>query len=256
MLLLVLLLVVESLNSADSYTSDINVDNGFYHDYLPSENTSHNVNAISKNIWIAVVNKSEALLWDHIQKEIRINPTWTVHVCDNADKDKFMNDIFVGTSLLWAYNNINPFNGGAAKADIWRYAVLYINGGVYIDADSYLSRSVDTFVKNDDTMIVTFEQNHYDGDWCYSPNSEFSTYRTSRRFPGIDDIALFHNRNLLNWCIISSPGHQFLKQTLINFVKLMRIEYLGLSALKMAKYDKFSKHVYWYVVLYAEEFLS
>jgi len=233
------------LNPAYSFTSDTSLDNGFYHDFLPSAEVDMKYDhKISKNIWIAVVNKSEALSWDHIQKEIRINPTWNVHVCDNEDKDKFMNKTFAGTSLLWAYNNINPFNGGAAKADIWRYAVLYTYGGVYIDADSFLSRSIDTFVKSDDSLIVTFEQNTYDGDWCYSPNSEFSTYRSSRRFPGLENIALFHNRNLLNWCIISSPGHQFLKQTLINFVKLIRIEYLGLSALKMAKYDKFSKHVY------------
>jgi len=45
-----------------------------------------------------------------------------------------MNTVFAGTSLLWAYHIINN-RAGAAKADIWRYAVLWAYGGAYIDDD-------------------------------------------------------------------------------------------------------------------------
>jgi len=53
---------------------------------------------------------------------------------DNEEKDEFMKTAFAGTSLLWAYNIINS-RAGAAKADIWRYAVLWAYGGAYIDDD-------------------------------------------------------------------------------------------------------------------------
>ena len=66
--------------------------------------------------------------WPHIDTEFKINPNWTVHLVDNASKDKFMEENFPGTSLLWAYKNINPIYGGAAKTDIWRYAALYLQG--------------------------------------------------------------------------------------------------------------------------------
>ena len=46
-----------------------------------------------------------------------------------------MQETFPNTSLLWAYHQIHPMCG-AAKADIWRYAVLFVFGGVYIDDDS------------------------------------------------------------------------------------------------------------------------
>lgn len=199
---------------------------------------------ITRNLWIAVVNASEVAQWEHIKEEQRLNPDWTVHLCDNHMKDQFMSDNFAGTSLLWAYNNINQKVGGAAKADIWRYAVLFLKGGVYIDADAALTKPLEPIIGTDDEMVITYELNHYDGDWCYSPNSKLSTILTNRHHPTSVNMDLFRGRNILNWCIMSAPGHLFLKRALENFVHLMRLEYIGLSALKMAKFDKFSKHVY------------
>lgn len=199
---------------------------------------------IPKILWIAVVNKTEVAAWEHIVREQTLNPGWQVNLWDNADKDAFMAKHFAGTSLLWAYDNINPVVGGAAKADIWRYAALYIHGGVYIDSDSALTKPIDDMIRDDDEFVTTFERNHFDGDWCYSPNSRHSTIYNMKKHPLTATMDLFHGNNILNWCIISTPYHIFLRRTLENFVKLMRLEYLGLSELKMAKYDNFSKHVY------------
>jgi hypothetical protein len=55
---------------------------------------------------------------------------------------------------------------------------------------------------------------------------------------------MFRGRMILNWCIMAAPRHQFLKNALDNFVELVELEYLGISALKMQKHDKYSKHVY------------
>ena len=35
------------------------------------------------------------------------------------------------------------FKQGAHKADLWRYCVLYIHGGVYMDIETVLMRSID-----------------------------------------------------------------------------------------------------------------
>ena len=76
---------------------------------------------IPHHLWIAVKdNASSYYTWPNIASEIRLNPTWSIHVCDNVDKDSFMSEFFNGTSLLWAYNKLNPLIAGAAKADIWR----------------------------------------------------------------------------------------------------------------------------------------
>ena len=122
--------------------------------------------------------------------------------------------------------------------------VIINPGGVYIDADSFLSQPLEKVVQPDDEMIVTFETNNYEGDWCYSPNSKLSTIMTVRQHPISTSLNLFHGRNILNWCIMSCPYHMFLRKALENFVHLTKLEYIGLGALKVQKWDQFSKHVY------------
>jgi hypothetical protein len=199
---------------------------------------------IPRRIWIAAVNSSEVREWAHVQNEINLHPGWEVSICDNAAKDKFMRDTFPGTSLLWAYENINKIAGGAAKADIWRYATLYVHGGVYIDADAALTKNLDAFIQPEDEALIGYETHIYNGDWCYSPNCKLAPLLTNKRHPTFSKTPIFLDRNIVQWCIMIAPNHIFLRKTLENFVYLMRMEFIGLSALKVARFDKFSKHVY------------
>lgn len=200
---------------------------------------------IPHNLWIAVKdNPSSYLEWPNIKNEIEINPSWSVHICDNIAKDSFMETFFPNTSLLKSYRNINPVIAGAAKADIWRYAMLFVFGGVYIDSDSQLRTSLNDVINPADEMILAFENNHFDGDWCYSPNSEFATRNVIRKNPQVEKMGIFKGRILTNWCIMSAPGHIFLSSALETFVKLSRAEFLRLSNLKISLWDPFSKYVY------------
>lgn len=56
------------------------------------------------------------------------NSEWEVNFCGNYEKDQFMAETFPNTSLLWAYDILNPLLG-TAKAELWRLAVLYVYGG-------------------------------------------------------------------------------------------------------------------------------
>ena len=96
---------------------------------------------IPRYIWIAVVDRNEDLLY-HIIKLLERNPTWTANICDNECKDYFFSETLKGTSIAWAYNMINPVLG-AAKADVWRYCVLYIFGGLYLDNDAQIRTPFD-----------------------------------------------------------------------------------------------------------------
>lgn len=96
---------------------------------------------IPRRLWIAVKDRADELP-GHLKTFFTLNKNWNITVCDNACKDKFMNKVFAGTSILWAYNAINPLVG-AAKADIWRYSVLFTYGGVYLDDDSDIRKPLD-----------------------------------------------------------------------------------------------------------------
>ena len=200
---------------------------------------------IPHHLWIAVKDNSSSYLeWENIKRETALNPTWSVHICDNDAKDSFIETFFPNTSLLWSYNNINPVIAGASKADIWRYAMLYVFGGVYIDSDSELRKPLSGVIKPADQMILACENNYFDGDWCYSPNSEFATMNVIKKNPKVEKMGIFKGRVITNWCMMSAPDHVLLSSALETFVKLSKLEYLRLSGLKISMWDPFSKYVY------------
>jgi mannosyltransferase OCH1-like enzyme len=59
----------------------------------------------------------------------RDNPEFKHHLFDDNDCREFIRDKFP-PEVLHAYNSLYP---GAYKADLWRYCVLYIHGGIYLD---------------------------------------------------------------------------------------------------------------------------
>lgn len=61
------------------------------------------------------------------------NPEFQHYLYDDDDCAKFIKDHF-DEDVYYAYNKLIP---GAFKADLWRYCVLYINGGVYLDIKYY-----------------------------------------------------------------------------------------------------------------------
>jgi mannosyltransferase OCH1-like enzyme len=92
------------------------------------------VHHIPRTLWIAVKDRNDPLP-PHLKELFDRNPTWTVRICDNVCKDEFMANEFFNTSVSAVYHIINPLVG-AARADVWRYAVLFTYGGVYLDDDS------------------------------------------------------------------------------------------------------------------------
>jgi mannosyltransferase OCH1-like enzyme len=57
------------------------------------------------------------------------NPRFRHHLYDDNDCREFIKTHFK-PDVLWAYDSLIP---GAYKADLWRYCVLFIYGGIYLD---------------------------------------------------------------------------------------------------------------------------
>lgn len=82
-----------------------------------------------------------------------------------------------------AYDRLNI---GAAKADFFRYAVLYKNGGIYLDVDAYVLGQLDDIIKPEDVAVISKE-----------------------KFPNI----------FVQWALIFEAKHPFLKRTLEIIIK-------------------------------------
>ena len=86
----------------------------------------------------------------------RRNPDFSFTFFSDNQMDEYMRACFRGHPILDVFREIRV---PAAKADIWRYCILYREGGVYCDIDSGLSIPIHELLKGDPSEIVSFEKN-------------------------------------------------------------------------------------------------
>jgi len=78
-------------------------------------------------------------------------------------------DYFIKTNFdQETYDAYSKLQIGAAKADFFRYAVLYIYGGIYLDLDSDIISKLDRYIKTEDVAVITREKRHqeYFAQWA------------------------------------------------------------------------------------------
>jgi len=97
------------------------------------------------------------------EKMMSINKNYKYCFYDDTDIINFINDNY-GDTIIKAFNSLNV---GAAKADLWRYLILYKNGGIYLDLDSELHNDLDNLIKDSDEAIISREGNKdVFTQWC------------------------------------------------------------------------------------------
>lgn len=69
------------------------------------------------------------LMRKNYNKLVKTNPRITFHLYDENDCREFIKNNF-NNSILNAYDSLIPCS---YKSDLWRYCVLYVNGGIYLD---------------------------------------------------------------------------------------------------------------------------
>ena len=79
------------------------------------------------------------------------NPEYKYHLYDNNDMEKFVK--FYYPKYWKTYKMIAP-EYFVAKADYFRYMIIYHYGGVYFDLKSGSKVPLRDFIKSDDEMIV------------------------------------------------------------------------------------------------------
>ena len=90
-------------------------------------------------------NKVAPGMYDAVHTWIDKNPDWEYHFFDKDDRRNFIKDNFP-KKVLAAYDNLIP---GSYETDLWRYCVLYIHGGVYVDSKLVLCNKLDKLLEVD-----------------------------------------------------------------------------------------------------------
>ena len=90
-------------------------------------------------------------MYNSIQSWKDLNIEYEHYYFDNKKSVEFINKYF-DKSVLTAYLKLVP---GAFKADLWRCCVLYINGGVYVDADTICLLPLKDYILPNDEFVVS-----------------------------------------------------------------------------------------------------
>lgn len=80
------------------------------------------------------------------------NPEFSYYFYDDEAQRALIENNF-DSSVVAAYDRLDV---GAFKADLWRYCVLYVYGGVYADIDTVCLRPLDQLIAATDKFIAPF----------------------------------------------------------------------------------------------------
>lgn len=117
----------------------------------------------------------------YIKRMLKKNPEYQYNFYDDNRIQSFLKEEYP-PQYLKSYNRLTI---GAAKADFFRYAILYKKGGIYLDIDSGLIKPLRNFIFDDDVALVT------------------------------DEIPYTY---YVQWGLAYEAGHPFLKKTLDNMM--------------------------------------
>lgn len=132
-------------------------------------------------------------LINNIARLKSINPDYRHHFYTEEDRLNFIKHHYE-EKYLKIYNLINPAYG-AAKADFFRYLVIYKLGGVYLDIKSTITTPLEKIIKSDDKIILSnWQKKNNNSNWEHI------------------DFGIKHEWQM--FYIISEPGHPYLKNVI------------------------------------------
>jgi hypothetical protein len=130
---------------------------------------------------------------DNVDKLRSLNPGWEYKLYDDDHMAQFISSRY-GSRVLGYYSRINK-RYGASRADVFRYLLIYQEGGVYLDIKSSLQKPLDEVIRVDDVYLLSRWRNAIGERYA-----GWGMHNALRRHGG---------QELQQWHIIAAPGHPF-----------------------------------------------
>lgn len=151
---------------------------------------------IPKKIFQLIADKNK--ISPEFQKNINyiknLNPDWEYHLYDDNEMVSYIKENY-GEEMLRYYNKINP-KYGAAKADLFRYLLMYLEGGVYLDIKSASTIPLSEIILPDDEYLLSY--------WDLPIQSKLTGNKMGE---------------YQQWHIICRPRHPFLYEVIQQVIK-------------------------------------
>ena len=132
-----------------------------------------------------------------------LNPGWQYKFYDDAAVASYILQNY-GEKIYNYYLRINP-KYGAARADLFRYLLMYKEGGVYLDIKSTVKKPLDEIIRQEDCYLLS--------SWC---NMKGQAYEGFGMHKELKDIATGEYQQ---WHIIAATGAPFLREVIHSVLK-------------------------------------
>ena len=134
------------------------------------------------------------------------NPDWDYRFYDDRDLRDYVLRHY-GPDIL---AHVEAINGSyaPAKADLFRYLLMYREGGLYLDIKSQAARPLNQVIASSDRYLIS--------QWRNGPGSRYPTWGLHselRSVPGGE---------YQQWFILAAPGHPFLKAVIEKVLRNLR----------------------------------
>ena len=161
---------------------------------------------LQHNIFQTNKTKEQAspVIRDNIRKIKAYNPDWNYSLFDDADIESYISRCY-GPVILSYYKRIDP-SYGAAKADFFRYLVIYREGGIYLDIKSSLDKPLYKVVEEEDCYLLSY--------WNNTPGDGHEGFG---HYPGIPDY--IRRGEIIQWYIAASAGHPLLRLVIATMLR-------------------------------------
>lgn len=115
---------------------------------------------------------------------------------DGADRLDFIRKHY-DKEMVRTYLSINP-HYGPARADLFRYLLLYQCGGVYLDIKSSMTKCLDEVLQSKDAYLLSH--------WDNAPGRPYERFGVHAETPRPGEFQ--------QWHIIAAPRHPFLERVI------------------------------------------
>jgi mannosyltransferase OCH1-like enzyme len=140
-------------------------------------------------------------LHDNMERLAELNPGWTHRFHDDEAILAFIRQEY-SADMLRYYLRINP-RYGPARADFFRYLLMYRVGGVYLDVKATLTRRLDDVLRADDVYLLSHWQNQ--------PGQDYGGWGIH---PECDPV----HGEWQQWHVVCAPNHPFLKAVILEVI--------------------------------------
>jgi hypothetical protein len=139
----------------------------------------------------------------NVERIRAMNPGWEHRLYDDAAMSRFVQDHYPPRVFAY-FDRIDP-QYGAARADFFRYLVVYRCGGIYFDIKSTTTRPLDEVVRPDDRYLLA--------RWRNKPGEPFEGWGIHYELPSLAD------GEFQQWHVAGVAGHPFLRAVIENILR-------------------------------------